>query len=557
MQQQFSYVIDTLSSIAQLLLLAGENEFRARAYEQAVRLIEAQASDFEGLLERLRQGKAPGFGPQIAPLVVSLAAGHPAELLQELEQQIPQGVRDLLEVPGLGPKKVRFLWQQAQISSVAALLRACEQQQIRECKGFGAKTEEKLLQLLPGLIEDRRKLRLDQAEELAARLSDAIVAAGIASSWQISGELRRGCKVIHELVLVLQASQPVEEKQLRACCSELAQLESHSACESVLRSARAFPIRLRWVDTPERACLSLFESTGPEEFVAPLMLKLAALDAEASVTEERLLFSRLEIPYLPPECREQAQAINSDPLIEASDVRGILHCHSTWSDGQASLREMALATRARGFEYLGISDHSRSAAYANGLPVERVLQQQREVEALNTELSPFRIFWGIESDILADGSLDYEPEILERFDFVIASVHSRFSMSRDEMTRRIVNAVKNPYTSILGHPSGRLLLRRGAYELDLAEVIKVAGAEGKAIECNCDPHRLDLDSNFHQMARQQGVLIPLSPDAHSTESLDYLRYGLMQARRARLGKGDVLNCRGVAELQSWFRARVR
>jgi len=546
-----------LKSTAALLELRGENPFKIRAYSTATELLDSLQGELADFVRDCSAGKVKGIGPQLAQSIESLYERGRLALLEELENEFPKTILELFALPGLGPKKIKRLYEELKISSLAELKRACEENRIAKLKGFGENTQTKFLAAIElHLSFAALGLRTD-AEHFYSSLSAVLAQAGCSSKFEPSGQFRRGLPVLDCLDVV------VESASHERCLQAIRESGLIADCESdtdVLtgRTEKGLRVRVRVAAANEFAA-TLFQSTGSEEHVAAVCAAAGDSNPPSQTTEEEI-YEAAGLRWIPPERREPAHGLPKTgypSLVEVKDIRGILHAHSTYSDGKNSLAEMAAAAKERGFQYLGITDHSQSAAYANGLKEAAIMKQHAEIDLLNAQLAPFRIFKGIESDILADGSLDYPDDILALFDFVIVSVHSRFSMSEADMTKRIIRAIENRYADILAHPTGRLLLKRDGYTIDTAAVLAAAAENGVAVEINSNPKRLDLDWTYVEQARDRGILLPICPDAHSVNAIDNIRHGAFIARKGALEPKHVLNCLSAAELEAYFRKRKK
>lgn len=549
-----------LERIADLLELSGENVFRCNAYRNAARTAESWTGTLDGFVDAAASGKQKGFGPQLTLQLKEYASTGAISFLGELEQSLPAGVLELFKVPGLGPKKLRLIREELQIESLEALETACREGRLRGLKGFGIKTEEKLLAGVCKLRERHGSVLLREALLSAERMQAVLRTVPGISDAHIAGEVRRSLPVIQELVLVVETGD--RDAALSHVCERLG-LEEPGAWPIGLRLSTGLKVTVH-ATLPASLGGALVRETGSASHFSWLTALAAerkqAPDKLLNVRDEAAIYEALGLPFIPPELREglfEEHLAATRPaaltaLVVEDDLKGVLHTHTTYSDGAATIEELASAVRELGFEYLGVSDHSQSAGYAGGLPPARVVEQQREIDRLNKKLAPFRIFKGIESDILADGSLDYEDDILATFDFIVASVHSRFSLGEEPMTARMLRAIANPFTTILGHPTGRLLLRRDPYAVDVDALIAGAARAGTAIELNSNPNRLDLDWRKLQQAVESGVPISINPDAHSLSELSFLEVGTRMAQKGGLQSADVLNTRGVREIERYF-----
>jgi len=543
-------VVGQLKEVSRLLEVLGE-PYRANAYAGAARGLEAFEGDFGRLLAEGRLTEVRGIGPGVAAELGALKEREQLPLLDELYAHVPEGVRGLLRVSGLGGKKVRALWQSG-VTSLPELVAASEDGRVAALKGFGKKSAAAIAVAASFALEAAQRMRLDEAEVYGEVLRRVLAAAFPGARCQLAGSLRRRLETVGTLKGVVSGA-PLEA--LRAV------LEPFTAglAVSMPRLSATFegrPLEL-WV-VPESAFgAALALQTGSEAFAEGLRRRAAELGLRLheeglfggegrleTPTEERL-FELLRIPFVPPERREEANPNPVEGLVTLEDIRGLVHNHSTWSDGASSLREMVEAARRRGYRYLAMADHSRSSYYANGLSVQRVQQQAREIAAIRQELhhegSDFRVLHGLEVDILADGSLDYPDELLATLDYVVVSVHQHFTLDKAAQTERIVRAVRNPYTSILAHMTGRLLLRRPSYELEVEEVLRACAETSTVVEINANPRRLDLDWRWVGCAKALGCRFSVNPDAHHVDGYEDLRYGVFMARKAGLAPTDVVN----------------
>jgi DNA polymerase (family 10) len=551
---------DALEEIALLLELKGENPFKVRAHQNAARALETTAEDIAALIDTGTLRKIKGIGEGLAKKIEEMSATGRSTLLDKLRAEFPDTIFELFRVPGLGPKKIRALHDQLGVSSLGELEYACRENRLLELSGFGAATQEKVLQ---GIDFVRRQAgrhlqhrALMVAEELLAFLQNhpAIQRASIA------GSLRRRMETVKDIDLIAACAKKDRKRVAEEFCAlpMVDVITGSGDTKTSVRLSSGPAVDLRLV-TDKEYPYALLHFTGSKEHNIAMRqraisrgLKLSEyglFDGEAllAARDETAIFDHLGLPHIPPELREDrgeiaaAEAGKLPVLIEQTDIRGILHVHSNYSDGSHSIRELAEWCRDHGFGYLGLCDHSISAAYAGGLKPEDINRQHEEIDRLNEEFDDFRIFKGIESDITADGSLDYPEKILAKFDFVIASIHSKLTMTEQEATRRLVRAIKNPYTTIVGHLTGRLLTAREGYPLEMNAVLEAAAEAGTTIELNASPHRLDIDWRQIKAARDRGIKIAINPDAHAPAGIDDLRYGLGIARKGWLRAEDVIN----------------
>jgi DNA polymerase (family X) len=578
-KEQVAHILDEIGTI---LEIQGENRFRCQAYYNAARAIEQLEEDLATVVQEGRLTQVPGIGETLRDKIATLVLTGSLPFYDQLRQKTPPGLFRMLRIQGLGPKKVKALYDQLGIQDLDALKAACEDGRVAQLRGFGAKTQQKILEGIAFLSQMGERVRLDQALPLGQRLVEQLQGAPGVQRIELCGSLRRRKETIKDIDVLVSAKDPAPVMERFVNLPAVAQVLAHGDTKSsvVVGDGTSGGHRvlinsdLRIV-RDEQFPFALHYFTGSKEHNIAMRQRaqarglklneyeLAGPDRSIPCTTEADLFKALGLAYIPPELREhtgemEAAAEGTLPgLIEPGDIRGVFHCHTVASDGHNTLEEMALAARALGLKYLGIADHSQSLTVANGLSPERVRRQQAEIDALNQKLKGIRLFKGIECDILADGRLDYDDDVLAGFDYVVASVHSYFKQPREEMTARIVRAVRNPYVTMLGHATGRLLLRREGYQVDLEAVLQAAAAAGTLVEINAHPNRLDLDWIHCKRAKALGVGLVINPDAHSTEDIALYRYGVDVARRGWLEKGDVFNTMTAAEVAKALAARKR
>jgi DNA polymerase (family 10) len=554
---------------AQLLELHDENPFKIRAYEGTASALEALSFPVADV-ERHGLPDRTGLSKTAAARVAEMLDTGSFEELTRLLAATPPGVVELLSIKGIGPKKIRALWKELGIESPQQLREAAENDQVSKLKGFGQKTQQTILEALEFSAQSRGKLLYPQAEELAndlrQRLQDALSTEQVA----VVGEVRRRLETVETVALVAATAQPTKaHAQLNALEGLTADLHRSgpfawrgTATESGVK------VEVLLVSKEDYTNQVFLQSAAEKHLSEPLAEAprgqpntLRQLLKRERFYQEAAIYEKVGLQYVEPEMREGlgeltlAKAHKLPKLLEDADLRGSLHNHSNYSDGSHSLREMATFLRDQGYQYLGICDHSQAAHYANGLSVERVRQQQQEVDQLNQELAPFRIFKGIESDILSDGALDYPPAVLETFDFIVASVHSNLRMEKQKATTRVLRAIENPYCTMLGHPTGRLLLRREGYPLDHKAIIDACAQHQVIIEINANPWRLDLDWRWVRYALDQGVQLSINPDAHHTNGYADMRYGVFMGRKGGLTKDMTFNAKSVEEVADYFTQR--
>jgi DNA polymerase (family X) len=572
---RIAQIIDEMGT---LLELRGENPFRVRAYHTAAQALVNLPGDLPEMIAGGSLKEVPGIGDTMYSKIVQLATTGHLPSYDELRRSTPPGLVALLRIPGLGPKKIKALHETLKIESIADLRAAGESGLIAKLKGFGAKTETKILEGIAFVEKAGERILQSDALRLVAPILAAVRAHPQVIRAEVCGSLRRRAETIGDLDVLFSSQNAPAVLETFVKLPQVATVLAHGPTKASVRLADGVQCDLRGVEDAQYP-FALHYFTGSKAHNIAIRKRalarglslneytLTGADGPVACETEADLFGALELAEIPPELREdhgeiEAAAAGSLPsLVEFADLTGTFHCHSDWSDGGATLAEMAAAAQARGMKYLGIADHSRSAAYAGGLSIERVRDQWAAIDALNkTFRGKFHLFKGTECDILADGSLDYPDELLDGFDYVVASVHSNFNLPREAMTRRLVQAVSNPRVTMLGHPTGRLLLARDGYDLDLDAVIDAAAAAGTMIEINANPHRLDLDALHCRRARQKGVMIVINPDAHSVGGLDDLEYGVSVARRGWLCKDDVWNTgsyNAMVDRIAQFRSRGR
>lgn len=556
----------TLSLIGSLLELRGEQRFKVRAYQNAAHaVLSTDVDDIEPMLRSGELKDLAGIGPATLAVLTDLVETGESRLLERLREETPEGLAEMLRVPGLGTAKIQFIHQQLGIASLDELEAAARDGRLAALPRFGAKTAEKVLQSIDVARRAGSRILLMDGMGEAARVVEGLRHHPLVRRAEVAGSIRRHLEVVADIDIVAACDDPhrVAEDASRAPGLKRARGEGGTR-------------RLEYVDgtsvdlycvTPDRFTVALWRATGSAAHVAAVQragesrrLRFdgdTLLDRSGKVTlltDEQVLYSALGYGYVEPELREDrgeleaAVAGTLPALIDSTHVRGALHCHTIYSDGTATIAEMAEAAQVLGWEYLGISDHSQAAFYAGGLKPDAVARQHDEIDELNATLRGFRVLKGIEADILADGRLDYDERILDSFDFVIGSIHARFGMDGPKMTQRVLNALDDPHLTVLAHPTGRLLLKRDPYALDLDAVIGKAAERGVALELNADPYRMDLSWEYCLSAKRRGAAISIGPDAHSTFALANVELGIGLARKAWLGPEDVLNCRSADEV---------
>lgn len=577
-------ICDMLDDIGQALELVSDNPFRAKAYFAASRTIRSYPDSVAEMALAGQLSSIKGVGRSVAESIREIAESGSSSLLNELLEEIPPGVWRMLSVPGLGPKRVRALWRSLNIDTLDELEAACKSDRLLALEGFGERTQASILEGIAMLRRNEGRLLLSAAEQIAEEftelLHERMSSRGFEESGyraEVTGELRRQCETVDTIDILVSTPSAEAADVIISIVNELAGTAPPARTAaptddaviagltgSALRSAEAVFQGARivvYVAEQWMAAGSLFALTGSLghvrecEAVAP-----QSLSADQEYTSECEIYSSLGMEFVPPELREgtgevaQARLHRLPRLLERTDIRGVLHVHTNYSDGSNSIEEIVRYCSEQGYEYVGIADHSRSAFYAGGLSESDLMRQHDEILEVQSKYPGIRILHGIESDILAEGQLDYDDDTLAILDFVIGSVHSRFSLPGDKMTARVIAAIKHPYLSILGHPTGRLLLSREPYQIDLEAVLNTLAETGKAVELNADPHRLDLDYVHCRIAKEKGIPVSINPDAHNTTGIENLKYGVAIARKGWLSSDDVLNCRSADGIARLFRA---
>ncbi len=577
-------VASLLDEIASLLeLKEGSNPFEVRAYQNAARAVNALDGDIEQLT---RQGKlkgVPGLGSTIIKRIEeAVETGHIA-LYDELVETTPPIKLEMLRIQGIGPKKVNAIYNQLHVTSIPDLVEACKQDKVAVLPGFGKKTQDKILQGIAFLAQHADRFLYPVAEEEASHMYTALKALPEIVRLQVAGSLRRRRETVKDIDMVVSvansASDDVRRKIMDVFTSQptVQAITGKGETKSSVVLSSGMNMDLRVV-IDSQFPYTLHHFTGSKEHHIPLRRRALSMNMTINdyglfrgkepdlelvpCKDEADIYAALGMAYIEPELREDMGEIEAavngtlPVLVQESDLRGVLHVHSTWSDGQNTIRELVEACIARGLTYLGLTDHSKIAAYAGGLNEEDLRRQHEEIDRLNEEYAGrIRILKGTECDILRDGSLDYADDVLASLDFVVASIHSLFNLSPEEQTRRMLRAISNPYVDIIGHPTGRILLGREGYTLDLDAVIDAAAEHSVCIEINAHPSRLDLDWRYLHRARDKGIKIPINPDAHVIDGLDDMRYGVGIARKGWLRASDVLNTMSTDALLDFFRDR--
>ncbi|MGJ7046060.1 DNA polymerase/3'-5' exonuclease PolX [Thermoanaerobacterium thermosulfurigenes] len=559
-------VTDILNEIGLLLELKGENPFKSRAYYNAARTIEVLDDDIEKLIKEDRLKDVKGIGDALNKKLTELITTGRLEYYENLKASIPEGLIEMLKIPGLGPKKIKTLYDKLDIKTVGELEYACIENRLVELPGFGEKTQKKILEGIQFIKQFSGKHLFMDAYLEATSLKQYLVDSGLTIRCEIAGSLRRRKETVKDIDILATCDNPEKLMDVFTKYEGIRDIVAKGETKTSVILKSGINVDLRVVKDEEFP-YALHHFTGSKEHNTAMRHRAKQMgikmneyglfkdDLLVKCYDEDDIFKSLALQYIPPELRENMGEIEAAEkgllpiLIDEKDIKGVFHVHTIYSDGANTISEMVNAARDCGYKIIGITDHSKSAFYANGLKEEDVLRQLDEIDELNNKYSDIKILKGIESDILKDGSLDYDEDILRRLDFVIASVHSNFKMTKDDMTERIIKAIKNKYTKIIGHLTGRLLLARDGYDIDVYKIIDSVAEYGKIIEINGSPYRLDLDWRYIKYAKEKGVKFAICPDAHRIEGLDDMKYGIGIARKGWLEAKDVINTYEYDELK--------
>jgi DNA polymerase (family 10) len=553
--------------MADLLEIEGGNPFRARAYRKAARTIETLPKSAAALIAAGEDlSELPGIGKDLATKIGEIAASGRFKMLQSLKRRLPGELGEMAAVPGLGPKRVKLLYDRLHIRTLEKLRRAARLGRIHELKGFGEKTEQKILAALEKPIVTRKRFKLPVAEEEAQALIAHLKPSVGKGEITVAGSYRRRRETVGDLDIVATAGKTDVVGDRLIAYENVAEVLAHGATRTTIVLRSGIQVDLRVVRAHSYGAALLYFTGSKSHNIA---LRGLANERGWKLNEyglfhgnrriagatEAEIYKRLGLDYVPPELREDrgevelARKHQLPHLVNLGDIRGDLHAHTDWSDGTASIAEMASAAKERGYEYLAITDHSQRVTVAHGLDAARLSRQIGQIERLNEKLDGFTLLKGTEVDILADGRLDLPDRILSRLDIVVAAVHYKFDLSRAAQTERIIRAMDNPYVTIIAHPTGRLIGEREPYDIDIDRLVSAAKERGCFLEINAEPDRLDLDDVHAKAAKTVGVKVAISTDAHATNTLAYMRFGIDQARRGWLDADDVINTRSLAQLR--------
>ena len=564
-------IANLFNEIADFLEVKDENPFRIRAYRRAAQAVEGLADDIAAMAERGALLEVPGIGKDLAAKIQEYLATGEIEYLAGLRREIPVGVIELMGIHGVGPKTAKLLYQQVGVDSVEKLEELAKAHKLGGLPGFKVKPEEKLLKGIALWRGGRERMPLGTALVLAEATLERLRELKEVDQIETAGSLRRMKETVKDIDILVTSTKPARVMEVFIGLPNVAEVLAHGETKSSVRLRENIQVDLRVVE-PDCFGAALQYFTGSKqhnirvrELAQRKELKVSEYGVFNEKTNQRVagrteeeVYGAVGLPFIPPELREDGGEIEAalegrlPTLVTVEDIRGDLQMHTTWSDGSHSLSDLAVGVRAKGYQYMAVTDHSKSTTVAGGMKEEQVLQMIAEVRALNKKMKDFRILAGCEVDIKGDGTLDFPDEILRQLDLVLVSVHSRFKMSREEMTARIVRAVQHPLVHLLGHPTGRLIGERSAYEVDMEAVLAAARTAGTAVEINASPSRLDLNDLHARRARELGIPIAIDTDAHTIDQLDYMRFGVSVARRGWLTPRDVLNALPEKQFITWL-----
>lgn len=546
-------IAENFSLLSKLMDIHGENSFKTRTYSAAAFNIEKLPVQLKDT-PREKLFSIKGIGESVSKKVIEmLDTGH-LSALEEIIAKTPPGVVEMLNIKGLGPKKINTIWKEMELESIGELLYACEENRLTLYKGFGEKTQKNVQEAIEFYLQHQGSFLYAEMEAVFPQINTYLEKLFTKEKVHVTGAYRRQALTMEELEFVILADkEEIKPKFITAQPPELLEENDNSLLYQLKNG-----LKLRLFTGNDSMAKRLFFTTGSGEFTDAFIKSFPKTEFETNDVSEEKLFQQAGLAFIPPYLRENGNIIETakknilPEVIQVTDIKSIIHSHSNWSDGVNTIEEMATELINRGYEYLVISDHSKSAFYANGLNEERIREQHRYVDELNKKFSPFKIFKSIESDILNDGSLDYSNDILSTFDLVIASVHSNLKMAEEKAMMRLLRAIENPYTTILGHLTSRLLLSRKGYPLDHKKIIDACAANHIAIELNAHPRRLDIDWKHIDYAIEKNVLISINPDAHALDGFDDVKYGVLAAQKAGLTKEQNLSSFSLREFEDYL-----
>ena len=547
-----SAIADNFDLLAKLMDINGENSFKTKTFAVAAFNIEKLPMQLKDT-PREKLFSIKGIGDSVGRKVIEMLDTGKLEVLSEYISKTPPGVIEMLNIKGIGPKKINTIWKQMEIESLGELLYACNENRLTLFKGFGEKTQKNVQEAIEFYFLNQGHFLYAQLEEVFPQIENYLKKIFSPDKVRVTGAYRRQALTIEELEFVVAETNEIVKPKFQTA----QQPELLEETEDNLLYKLKNGLKLRLYTGQQNISERQFLTTGNKEFTDAFKKAFPSIKYTVGENDESV-FMEAGIPFIHPCLRETATIIEKakkkqlPELIQTEDIRSIIHSHSNWSDGSNTIEEMADECIKRGFEYLVISDHSQTAFYANGLKEDRILEQHRQIDVLNKQLAPFKIFKSIESDILNDGSLDYPEAVLKTFDLVIASVHSNLKMNEDKAMARLIKAIENPYTNILGHMTGRLLLSRNGYPVDHKKIIEACAANNVVIELNAHPRRLDIDWKWIGYAIEKGVLLSIDPDAHALDGFDDVKYGVLAGQKGRMTKGNNLSSFGLKEFEIWL-----
>ena len=533
--------------------LHGENAFKAKSYNSAAQIIDNAVNFDLNNISAEQLETIEGIGKKVASVIVEISTTGSFSELDNLIAQTPQGVIEMLGLSGLGTKKIAVLWRELKIESLDSLLEACKNGTVAQQKGFGEKTQEKVKAIVEFTLSNQGKKLYAEVEEIVAATEKKLQQLFSDRKVSISGQMRRACQIVDKVEFLISGDIDFDKVNQLTHIIHDKKTSSPFCWRGTLADVET---EIKFINE-KNFTSQLFIDSSSEEHLAfekdgKTLLNIAS---KSTFNSEEEIYKSIELPNINPVFREGGWELESesfDNIIQFKDIKGCLHNHSVYSDGKNTILEMAEQCQEMGYEYFGISDHSKSAFYANGLYEDRIVQQHKEIDALNAQLNDFKIFKSIESDILNDGNLDYSDDVLSTFDFIVASVHSNLNMDINKATNRLIKAIENPYTTMLGHPTGRLLLRREAYPINHKKIIDACAENKVIIEINANPWRLDIDWTWIQYCMEKGVMLSINPDAHVTTGIYDMYYGTLVAQKGGLTKEMCFNARSKEEIEKYF-----